>query len=213
MKENSILNLYQKLLNKYGDPEKYWPQWCAGEKSLKLKEEIALEAILVQRTSWRNAEIASKNLKKAGLLSIEGILGNKDFEKLVSLIRPAGFYTTKPKRLVEFCRFIKENYDSWRNFCKEGLRIAREKLLGVYGIGPETADTILLYAAERPTFVIDEYTKRLVKARNLAQNDDYDFLKKFFEENLPSDPKLFQNFHALIIFEGKQGKNSHMGVI
>jgi endonuclease-3 related protein len=128
-------------------------------------------------------------------------------------VRPAGFYTTKPKRLVEFCRFIKENYSCWKNFCGENLKTAREKLLTLYGIGPETADTILLYAAEKPTFVVDEYTRRLVRVRNLAEKFDYDSLKNLFEKNLPPDPKLFQDFHALIIFEVKQGKNSRMGLI
>lgn len=213
MKKNKIFDLYLELRKKFGDPVKYWPQWCAGKKSLKLKEEIALEAILVQRTSWRNAEIASKNLKKVGLLSIRGILGNKDFEKLVSLVRPAGFYTTKPRRLMEFCRFISQNYNNWEKFIGEDQKIAREKLLKVYGIGPETADTILLYAAEKPTFVIDEYTRKFVKSKGLTKNlDDYS-LKDLFEKSLPPDPKLFQNDHALIIFEVKDGKNIKMGMI
>lgn len=209
----TIYKLYLELLEKHGDPVKYWPQWCSRKKSWKLKEEIALEAILVQRTSWRNAEIAAKNLEKAGLLIIKKIVDNKDFQNLVSLVKPAGFYNTKPKRLVEFCQFIEENYGSWKNFCQEDLGIARQKLLSVYGIGEETADTILLYGAEKPSFVIDEYTRRMVKTKNLASKFDYDFLKKFFEENLPWDPRLFQDFHALIIIDQKAGKNSRMGVI
>lgn len=172
MEKNRIYNLYLELLEKYDEPVKYWPQWRAGSKPWKLKEEIALEAILVQRTSWRNAEMAAKNLKKSGLLSIKGIFKNEDFKRLVSLVRPAGFYATKPRRLMEFCRFIYQNYGSWQNFYKEGLRTAREKLLSVYGIGPETADTILLYAAEKPTFIIDEYTRRFVKSKDLAKNFD-----------------------------------------
>jgi len=213
MERNKIYNLYLELLKKYGDPVKYWPQWCAKRKSLKLKEEIALEAILVQRTSWRNAEIASKNLKKGNLLSINALAKIDDFKKLVSLVKPAGFYNTKPRRLLGFSQFIQKDYGSWQNFCQEDLETVREKLLSCYGIGPETADTILLYATEKPTFVIDEYTKRFVKARNLASEFSYDFLKNFFEENLPKNVRLFQDFHALIIIDQKGGKYSSMGMI
>lgn len=213
MGRNKIFDLYLELRKKYGDPVEYWSQWCAKEKSLKLKEEIALEAILVQRTSWRNAEIASRNLKRENVLSIRGINRNEDLKKLERLVKPAGFYKTKPRRLVEFCRFIQENYGRWREFAKEKLKTARRKLLLVYGIGPETADTILLYAAEKPTFVVDEYTRRLVKVRNLAEKFDYDSLKNLFEKNLPANPQLFQDFHALIVIEGRSGKGAEMGVI
>jgi len=211
--QNIVYGLYLELLKKYGNPVKYWPQWCAIKKSWKLKEEISLETILVQRTSWRNAEIASKNLKNTRLLSIRRIYENKDFQRLVSLVKPAGFYNTKPKRLVEFCRFICQNYGSWQNFCSEDLITAREKLLTVYGIGPETADTILLYAADEPTFIIDEYTRRFIKSKELAKNFDYYFLKDLFERNLPKDLGLFQGYHVLIIAEQKQGKGVSMGVI
>lgn len=213
MERNKIYNLYLELLEKYGEPEKYWPQWCTKRKSSKLKEEIVLEAILVQRTSWRNAEMAARNLKRSRLLSIKGIFKNKDSERLVSLVRPAGFYTTKPKRLVEFCRFICQNYSNWKNFCNEDFKTARIRLLEVYGIGPETADTILLFAADKPTFIIDEYTKRFARQNNLTKNLDYDYLKELFEKSLPEDMVLFQNYHVLIIAEQKQGKGVSMGIV
>lgn len=228
MGNKQILNLYDELLKKWGDSVIYWPEWCAKNKTIEQREIIAVGAILVQKTSWHNAEIALRNLKKASLLSIKAIanivpkgsdLFDNGIQKVrpycdyVSLVRVAGFYTTKPKRLVGFCRFIVERYGGWTNFMQQDKAVTREELLTLYGIGPETADTILLYACDQPTFVIDEYTKRFVKKNNLSEKLDYDYLKQLFEINLPKDYHLFQNFHALIVINEKQGKNSTMGII
>lgn len=205
-----ICALYQDLLKKYGPPEKIWPQWCAKKKTTKDRELIAIGAILTQRTSWRNAHLALENLKKEKLLSLKNIAKLTNLTKLTKLIRPAGFYQTKPKRLFVLASFIVQKYGNLNKFAKEDLGIARNKLLGLYGIGPETADTILLYALDKSSFVIDEYTKRFV-AKNLSQqNKNYDSLKKLFENNLPKKVKVYQNCHTLIIVEQKGLKGSLM---
>lgn len=198
-----IYKFYLHLSKKYPQPDKLWQVWCQKKKSVKLKEEIVIGAILTQRTNWRNVEQALVNLKKANLLSSEKISRLKNLEKLKNLIKPAGFYQTKSKRLYEFCRFLQLNYGSLINFTKEDLKTAREKLLNLYGIGPETADSILLYAMEKPTFVIDEYTKRFVKKNRLTKKFNYDYLKNLFEKNLPRSVELYQKYHALIVCEGK----------
>jgi endonuclease-3 related protein len=141
-------------------------------------------------------------LKKAGLLSIKKIAELDSPEELVPLIRVAGFYQSKPKRLWDLCRYLKK------------VKVPqREELLKIKGIGPETADTILLYVFDQPTFVIDEYTKRLVKELGLAKKFDYSYLKALFEKSLPKDPRVYQDFHALIIFDQKNGKNLRMQMV
>lgn len=210
---NKIYALYQELLQKYGLPDKIWPQWCAKKNTTKDRELIAIGAILTQRTSWRNADLALRNLKKERLLSLNKIAKLTNLNKLTKLIRPAGFYQTKPKRLYGLASFIVKNYKNLTKFAKEDLGIARSKLLNLYGIGPETADTILLYALDEPSFVIDEYTKRFV-AKNLSlKNINYDSLKKLFEDNLPKNVEVYQNYHTLIIIEQKGLKGSLMRVL
>ncbi|MBM4402737.1 MAG: endonuclease [Candidatus Cloacimonetes bacterium] len=216
-KRNKIYQLYLELRDKYGPTEKFWPQWCAVKKTAKLRELIAIGAILTQRTSWHNADLALRNLKKHKLLSLQKIAEFLNLGQLTELISSAGFYQTKPKRLYDFCSFVVGEYENLENLMEEDLETARNKLLAINGIGPETADTILLYALDKPSFVIDEYTKRLVRKRNLAANFTrqingltYDYLKKLFEKNLPRDAKIYQDFHALIIVEEKGEAGSRM---
>lgn len=212
LSKNTIYQLYLELRQKHGSPKKFWPQWCAREKTEKDRELIIIGAILTQRTNWRNVELALANLKKCTTPSIEGInrLGRDNFQKLEELIRPAGFYHQKTHRLFGFCRFIIKEYGSLKNFSKVDLTVARQKLLCLNGIGPETADTILLYALDKQTFVIDEYTKRLVQKRKLAKKFTYDYLKALFEKNLPPSVQIYQDFHTLIIVEQKGEANSRM---
>ena len=205
-----VYQLYLELLEKHGSPQKFWPQWCARKKTLATKEKIAIGAILTQRTSWHNAHLALLNLKKENLLSLQKILGLTDFSQLVDLIRPAGFYQTKPKRLFNFCSFAIKEYGGLEKFMAENLEVARDKLLSIPGIGPETADTILLYVLDKPSFVVDEYTKRLVKRRGLTDNLNSDSLKNLFEENLPGNVGVYQDFHALIIIDQKGEVGSRM---
>lgn len=210
---NKIYNLYLDLLKKFGNSEKIWPQWCAKKKTAKDRELIAIGAILTQRTSWRNAHLALENLKRENLLSLRNLAKLTDLVRLTELLRPAGFYQTKPKRLYELALFIIQKYGNLNKFAKEEIEIARNKLLNLYGIGPETADTILLYALDKPSFVIDEYTKRFV-AKNLSlQDKNYDYLKKLFESNLPKKVEIYQNYHTLIIVEQKGLKGSRMTIL
>lgn len=210
---NKIYSLFQSLYKKHGDPAKLWPQWCARKKTERLREIIAIGAILTQRTSWFNAEKALVNLKKSRLLSLSKISSLKNSDGIVPLVKPAGFYTTKPKRLLALADFFTKNYKGIKEFRKIDLVKSRLELLDVYGVGPETADTILLYALDRPSFVIDEYTKRFVTSRVLKVELKYDNMKKYFQDHLPQDVRIYQDFHALIIIDQVGRTGSMMGVV
>lgn len=205
-----VYTLYHDLLKKHGEAEKFWPQWCAAKKTAKDRGLIAIGAILTQRTSWNNAHLALKNLKRGKLLSLKNIAGLTNLNKLTNLTRPAGFYQTKPRRVFEFASFVTKNYINIDRLKKENLRTARDKLLSLYGIGPETADTILLYALDKLSFVIDEYTKRFVARHLSPENITYDFLKDLFENNLPKKVGVYQNYHTLIIVDQKGEEGSFM---
>lgn len=202
---NSFEKLYQELKRKHGAPQGQWSLWCKRPKTEREREEVLIGAILTQRTNWKNVELAMSNLKKAKAGSLKEIyrLGVK---KVTPLIKPAGFYLTKAKYLAGLAGFIIENCGGVEGARKADPRKLREELLAQKGIGPETADSILLYALDKPSFVIDEYTRRLVKRQGLARNLSYDFLQNLFEKNLKRDFRLFQDFHALIVIDGKSRK-------
>ena len=202
---DKIYQTYLNLSKKYGRKKGFWKKWCKRRKTKKDREEIVLGAILTQKTNWQNVELALKNLKEAKPLSIEKIyqIGNKDRELLEKLIKPSGFYRQKAKRIFELCKFLVENYGSLEKFFGQDLETCRNQLLEIYGIGPETADSILLYAGDLPIFVIDEYTLRFVKEYKLSQKFSYDELQNLFQQNLPKDPKVYQDFHAIIVSEEK----------
>jgi len=224
LKVTKIFRLYLSLLKKYGKPEGFWRKWCKRRKTKKDKEEIVLGAILTQRTNWKNVELALRNLRRAKVLSIERIyqIGNpegmsstsygvkKNRGLLEKLIRPSGFYKQKAENISRLYEFIVENYKSLEKFLKQDLESCRRQLLKLPGVGPETADSILLYAGEFPIFVIDEYTRRFVKKHNLANKLSYDYLQQLFQQNLPNDVKVYQDFHAMIVLEGK-GKGRRGG--
>lgn len=199
---NDFEKLYKELKKKYGKPKKQWSLWCQRPKIEKEREEVLIGAILTQRTNWKNAELALNNLRKKGIGSLNDIyrLGSR---KLVPLIKPAGFYQIKAEYLFNLAKFVIENYGNLEKMKRDDGKTLREKLLKLKGIGPETADSILLYALDKPVFVIDEYTKRWVEKHHLATKTDYCFLQKLFEENLRKDLKLYQDFHALIVIDGK----------
>ena len=204
MPQNKITKLYQKLLEKYGQPEGQWKLWCKRPKNVCQREEVIIGAILTQRANWKNVILAIDNLKKAKIGTLSGVykLGLKNKNKLADLIRPSGFYKQKCEYLMEMAKFFKKS-GGIKNVQKIELKELREKLLDLYGVGPETADSILLYGLDKPIFVIDEYTKRLVKKEKLARDLSYDYLQKLFESNLPRDFALYQDFHALIVIDGK----------
>lgn len=195
---------YFELLKKYSYPQP-WPWFADLTKAGFVKphnsEEITIGAILTQNTSWRNVEYALENLRQEDVCSIDGIykLGSKNYQKLKQLVRPSGFYNQKSERLYKFSKFIIEDFKNLKNFFKLSLLDARSKLLDLHGIGKETADTILLYAGNKPVFVVDSYTKKFAETKRLNSGLDYDSLQKFFIKNLPKNIKLYQNYHALII--------------
>ena len=199
---NVFEKLYKELKNKYGRPKGQWTLWCKRPKTEREREEVLIGAILTQGTNWKNVELAINNLEKAKAVSLKKIfrLGQR---KLALLIKPSGFYQVKAHYLFHSAKFILNNYGNLEKMRKENIKRLREKLLKLRGIGPETADSILLYALDKPIFVIDEYTRRLVRKRNMAENFSYNFLQKLFEKNLRKDFRLYQDFHALIVINGK----------
>ena len=168
--------------------------------------------ILVQRTSWHNANIALKNLKKEGLLSIEKIAKLKDLEKLTQLIRSAGFYQSKPKRLYDVCTFV-INQGGVGEITKKNKDDVRLQLLNIKGVGQETADTILLYALDKPVFIIDEYTHRWTEREGLTKENEYIKLQQFFHDNLKPNLSIYRNFHILIIVCQRGKEKSMMEII
>jgi len=158
-------------------------------------------AILTQNTNWRNVETAITNLKQAGALDADLLLAMPE-EQLQVLIRPSGFFRQKATRLQQFCHF-------YRDYGREaGLKQQpdlRKRLLAQPGIGPETADSILLYALDQPSFVIDAYTRRLFTRLGLIdKGTSYAGMQHYFESQLPTDLKLYQEYHALIVEHAKR---------
>ncbi|MCP4682064.1 MAG: endonuclease III domain-containing protein [Desulfobacterales bacterium] len=184
------------LLSDYFGPQDWWP----AETEL----EVMIGAILTQNTNWTNVEKAIRNLKKQGLLSVKS-LGSIPVAKLARAIRPAGYYNIKADRLRNLIDFIMDHYDGDLSvLLKEKADILRQGLLSVKGIGPETADSILLYAAGHPVFVVDTYTHRILSRHDMAGDQaEYHDLQEFFMDHLPEDRGLFNEFHALIVQAGK----------
>jgi endonuclease-3 related protein len=191
-----LLEIYQLLYDFFG-PQHWWP----GETPF----EIAVGAVLTQNTSWTNVERAIANLKAAGCLDA-CTLHDLDMAELETLIRPAGYFRIKAKRLRNFTTWLCDEYGGdMANL--EGVNTARlrEELLSISGIGPETADSILLYALNRPVFVVDTYTARVMARHGLISPEglDYHQLQDLFMSNLDPDPALFNEFHALLVMVGK----------
>lgn len=205
---NVLEKLYGELREKHGPPKGQWSLWCKRPKTEREREEIVIGAVLAQRTNWNNADAALDNLKKEEAGSLKGLLriGPK---KLRDAIKPSGFYKTKSRRLIGLAGFILKEYGGLAAMKRSARRELRESLLELKGIGPETADSILLYALDKPVFVIDEYTRRLAEKRSLIRDRAYSSLQQFFESNLRKDFRLYQDFHALIVIEGKKrtGRN------
>ncbi|MEW6681244.1 MAG: endonuclease III domain-containing protein [bacterium] len=187
--------IYHLLYNTFG--EMYW--W-PGESPF----EIIIGAILTQNTAWKNVEKAIENLKKEDLLTPERI--NKISEqRLAKIIKPSGFYKQKAKKLKEFVNFLFLSYNgNIKKLFEKELFSLRGDLLSIKGIGKETADSILLYALNKPIFVVDAYTKRVLTRHKLIdEKADYDAIQRLFMENLPKEVKLFNNYHALFVKLGK----------
>ncbi len=195
MTSEQLMEMYDLMLERFG-PQGWWP----GETPF----EVAVGAVLTQNTSWANVEKAIGNLKAAGRLSAEGI-HDLEREELAALIRPAGYFNVKAKRLKNLVDWLVENYGDMDGL--EGLSTyqLREELLGVNGVGRETADSILLYALSREIFVVDAYTGRIASRHGLIDAEaDYEQLRGLFESNLPTDVQLYNEYHALLVRVGNE---------
>lgn len=180
--------IYNKLLYQLG-PKHWWPADTPFE--------VVVGAVLTQQTRWENVELAIRNLKDRGLIEAES-LSKADTEELEELIRSTGFFRQKAKRLKNISSFFHEN----PGILEKPAGELREVLLNLNGIGEETADSIVLYAADKPKFVIDAFTKRMCECMGI--DGDYRKLQSIFEDSLPADVPLYKEFHALIVEYGKQ---------
>jgi endonuclease-3 related protein len=194
MNRDHLLVIYSRLFAAYG-PQRWWPAQTPFE--------VMIGAILTQNTAWTNVERAIANLKQADCLDAESINSLKQ-ERLAELIRPAGYFNVKAKRLMNFITWYMEKGGQKKLETVDTMKL-RNMLLNVNGIGPETADDILLYAFARPVFVIDAYTRRLFTRLGLINgNEAYEDLRGAFESALEEDVSLYNEYHALIVRHAKE---------
>ena len=190
-----LMDIYERLYARFG-PQDWWP----GETTL----EICLGAVLVQNTSWANAARAIENLKREGLLT-ENALKKVRVDRLARLIRPARFFNMKAKRIKGFVAYLSKHFEGdVDNFLSLPTEELHEELMKLDGVGRETADSITLYAAGRPVFVVDAYTKRIFSRLGhfaASKNGDRDYLvlQERLTAHLPADAPLFNEYHALLV--------------
>lgn len=191
-----LLDVYHRVLRSYG-PQEWWP----GDTPF----EVMAGAILTQATSWSNVRKAVSNLKDAGVLSPEAMRMMSE-DELAKLVYPSGYYNSKARKLKALVEYLGVRFDDdIAAMSGEDPEELRDELLGVYGIGEETADDILLYAVGKPVFVIDAYTKRVFSRLGLApERESYANYRSLFTKELPADRELFAEYHALIVRHGKE---------
>lgn len=187
---------YDALERAWG-PQGWWPG--------RTRFEIVAGAILTQAVAWTNVEKAIARMRRARLLSVAG-LAAADRAEIERVIRPAGYHTQKARTLQGLARHVVERHGGRLDrFLRQPAAGLRTALLELRGVGPETADAILLYAARRPVFVIDAYTRRILGRHGAARGDEpYETLRRRFESVLPADPRLLNQFHALLVRAGKE---------
>ena len=196
MPDHDLMGMYDAMYGALG-PRDWWPG--------RTKFEVCVGAILTQNTAWRNVKRAIANLRAAGSLNPAAI-HRLDTGGLARLIVPSGYYNVKAKRLKNFVGMLMEEYEgSLPRLLGLPVSELREKLLSVNGIGRETADSIILYAAGKPIFVVDAYTRRIGGRHGLFPPDsDYETMRAYFTERLPEDAALFNEYHALIVAVGNR---------
>ncbi len=209
-----ILDVYLKLLGAYGK-QGWWPTtrngvmgYYGGPISDEERLEMCFGAILAQNTSWKNAGKALQNMHSHGMMGVKKVTHIKRSD-LAKIIRSSGFHNQKAKRLKIFCSHLVKNYGGSikKLFSNETWQL-RNELFSLEGIGPETADSIMLYAANRPVFVIDAYTKRIFSGLGfLDKGASYGKWQNLFENNLPKNAELFNEYHALIVEHAKRIRN------
>ena len=189
-----LLTLFETLLHAFG-PQGWWPA--------ETPFEVIVGAILTQNTSWNNVTQAIERLKKRDLLELPRIL-EADPETLRECVKPSGFYNQKTRYLLAFCRHVHlHHHGHLEAFLGQDVPLLRRELLSIPGIGPETADSIILYAAQKPSFVVDAYTKRILSRHGwVPPTIGYEALRQVFMDALPPDVYLFQEFHALLVRVG-----------
>lgn len=194
-RQPSLRQYYDALLARHG-PQNWWPG--------RTRFEVIVGAILTQNTSWTNVERVIANLRREKLLTPRGIEA-VSFARLARLIRSSGYFRQKAKTLKAFVRILRmENAGSLTRMFNAPTPAVRETLLRVRGIGPETADSILLYAGKHPVFVVDAYARRMLERHNLtAPKEGYEDLRTLFERSLPLSAPIYNEFHALIVHTGK----------
>jgi endonuclease-3 related protein len=189
-----LTEVYGRMLSRFG-PRNWWPM----RNTFKPPElEVCVGAILTQNTSWGNVERALSLMKAKGMTGMDAI-EDAGLHELEEAVRPSGFYKQKAERLKTFTEFVR----SFGGFPGFSRKVTRGQLLGLKGIGPETADSILLYALGRPLFVVDAYTRRVFTRLGFPDRKGYEAWRGFFEDNLPRDVALYREFHALIVEHAK----------
>ena len=192
----SLLAVYERMLSRYG-PQGWWPGGPGFE--------MMVGAVLTQAASWANVESAIANLRSAGALTPRAIRAIPQ-DELARLVHPSGYYNAKARKLKALAEYIGERFDDDLDaMAHEDVDTLRNDLLGVYGIGEETADDILLYAMGKPSFVVDAYTRRLFWRLGLAPaKGSYAGYRAPFMQHLPKDQRLFGEYHALVVRHGKE---------
>ena len=190
-----LMRLYRRLHRHYGDLS-WWP----GDTPL----EVSVGAILTQNTAWTNVEKAIKRLKEARSLSVAA-LGRMTHRRLALLIKSAGYFNVKARRLKNFISFLQGCHaGSLNKMFRQPIPRLRQELLAVNGVGPETADSILLYAGEKPSFVIDAYTKRILSRHGVLPYDKgYNEFQELFMKQLPRSAAFYNQYHAMFVNIGK----------
>jgi len=191
-----LTEVYRLLLDRYG-PQQWWP---ADDPF-----EVIVGAILTQSAAWGNVEKAIFNLKQTGALTPVS-LRKLPLDELAELIYPSGYYNAKALKIKSFVERLEDAHqDSLEKLFSLDVPSLRRELLTIHGIGPETADSIVLYAARKPIFVIDAYTRRILPRLGLSPpRNDYSAFQELFMENLPTEEKLFNEYHALLVRHGKE---------
>lgn len=193
---DQLQEIYRRMYDRFGRQ-----QWWPGDSPF----EIMVGAILTQNTNWQNVEKAIANLKAAGLLSFAA-MSALPVEELAEYIRPAGYYNIKAARLQNFFAMIRQQWDGdLKYFLDQPTAALREQLLAVKGIGPETADSMVLYAAGKPIFVVDAYTHRILSRHEIIPEEyGYFEIQELMMDNLEEDSQLFNEYHALLVQTGKK---------
>ncbi|MEM3556053.1 MAG: hypothetical protein QXF56_05020 [Candidatus Micrarchaeia archaeon] len=188
--------IYKKLLRHFGK-QHWWPTTSNNPQF-----EIIVGAFLTQQSTWRNVEKAIENLKNEKMLTSKAI-AEASLTKLYACVKPTGFYRQKARRLRKFAKYIEKTYNgNLKLLLSKPLEEAREELLSLEGVGYETADSILLYAAEKLIFPIDAYTKRICERLGVVKGN-YNKLQNFFHSNLPRNLEVYKEMHALLVELGK----------